>query len=140
MLLSKDFDVKILPRIGPPAYGGQVAEGDHLGRTIGWTSEGFTWEGNAKHIKDVWQLMGVDPAKASGAVTPASKHTGKNQRDVTDELDEEQATTFRQAAGTMMHLAEDIPSIRWATNDTRAVYRRLSKCIGRSCCALRNTW
>ena len=37
-----------------------------------------------------------------------------------DELDEEQATTFRQAAGTMMYLAEDVPSIKRATNDTMA--------------------
>ena len=30
------FDTKILPRIGPTAYGGEVTEGKHLGRTIRW--------------------------------------------------------------------------------------------------------
>ena len=35
------FDAKVLPRIGPPAYSGQVTEKTHLGRIIRWSTKGF---------------------------------------------------------------------------------------------------
>ena len=40
-VLTTHFDTKILPRIGPTAYGGEVTEGKHLGRTIRWSPHGF---------------------------------------------------------------------------------------------------
>ena len=52
IVLTTDFDTKILPRIGPTAYGGEVSEGKHLGRTIRWTPQGFEWESNSKHVED----------------------------------------------------------------------------------------
>ena len=49
-MLTAHFDAKILPRIGPTAYGGEVTEGKHLGKTIRWSPQGFEWESNSKHI------------------------------------------------------------------------------------------
>ena len=43
-VLTTHFDTKILPRIGPTAYGGEVTEGKHLGRTIRWSPQGFELE------------------------------------------------------------------------------------------------
>ena len=43
-VLTSRFDTKILPRNGPTAYGGEVSEGRHLGRTIRWSPQGFEWE------------------------------------------------------------------------------------------------
>ena len=40
-VLTTHFDTKTLPRIGPTAYGGEVTEGKHLGRTIRWSPQGF---------------------------------------------------------------------------------------------------
>ena len=40
-VLTAHFDTTILPRIGPTAYGGEVTEGKHLGRTIRWSPQGF---------------------------------------------------------------------------------------------------
>ena len=37
-VLTERFDTKVLPRIGPPSFGGQVTEGPHLGRIIRWTT------------------------------------------------------------------------------------------------------
>ena len=58
--LEKHFDVKRLARIGPPEYGGETDHGQHLGCTIRWTVDGFTWEGNEKHVRVFMQLMKFD--------------------------------------------------------------------------------
>ena len=50
-VLTTHFDTKILPRIGPTAYGGEVTEGKHLDRTIRWSPQGFEWESNIKHVE-----------------------------------------------------------------------------------------
>ena len=52
-LLTTHFDTKTLPRIGPTAYGGEVTEGKHRGRTIRWNPHGFEWESNSKHVEDM---------------------------------------------------------------------------------------
>ena len=58
-VLTAHFDTKILPRIGPTAYGGEVSEGRHLGRTIRWSPQGFEWESNSKHVEDMVELCGM---------------------------------------------------------------------------------
>ena len=42
-VLTTHFDTKSLPRTGPLAFGGEVTEGNHLGRTIRWSPQGFEW-------------------------------------------------------------------------------------------------
>ena len=59
-MLGAAFDVKVLPRYGPPGFGGQAVEGVHLGRTIDLTPRGFTWcgsgSGKVRHHtnKELW--------------------------------------------------------------------------------------
>ena len=118
-LLSRNFQCKILPRIGPPAYGGQTTSGKHLGRTISWTSEGFTWDGAETHCNDLLQMLGLK-SSSNGVSTPASKDTGKNARDAADELDDSKAALFRRAAGTALHISLDRPSIMFAMVDIMA--------------------
>ena len=48
-VLTTHFDTKILPRIGPTAYGGEVSEGKHLCRTIRWSPQGLTV---STHLQD----------------------------------------------------------------------------------------
>ena len=52
-VLTTHFDTKILPRIGPTAYGGEVSEGKHLGRTSRWSPQSFEW---SKHVEDMVEL------------------------------------------------------------------------------------
>ena len=40
-VLGKAFDVKVLPRMGPPGFRRQAADGNHVGHTIAWTPRGF---------------------------------------------------------------------------------------------------
>ena len=56
--LTTHFDTKILQRNGPTAYGGEVTEGKHLGRTIRWGPQGFEWGSISKHVEDT--VAGVE--------------------------------------------------------------------------------
>ena len=58
-VLTAHFHTKILPRIGPTAFGGEVTEGKHLGRTIRWSPQGFEWESNNKHVEDMVEVCGL---------------------------------------------------------------------------------
>ena len=98
-VLTAHFDTKILPRIGPTAYGGEVTEGKLLGRTIRWSPQGFESESNSKHVEDMVELCGLKLG-SKGAPTPTTKATGRGRRDIDDTLNETDAQTFRQAAGT----------------------------------------
>ena len=112
-VLTTHFDTKILPRIGPTAYGGEVTEGKHLGRTIRWSPQGFEWDSNSKHVEDMVELCGLKQ-KSKGAPTPITKATEKGRRDIDDDLEPHDAQTFRQAAGTGLHLSIDRPSLQYA--------------------------
>ena len=58
-VVTAHFNTKILPRIGPTAYGGEVTEGKHLGRTIRWSPQGFEWESNSERGEDMVELRGL---------------------------------------------------------------------------------
>ena len=82
-VVAEAFDVKVLPKIRPPVLGGQAVEGNHLGRTIAWTP----------------RLGAATHNTSSRSCTPASKATGKNMRNVMDELPNERAELLKRAAG-----------------------------------------
>ena len=116
-VLTEKFDTKVLPRVGPPAHGGQATEGPHLGRIIRWTTEGFEWESNPKHYKDLAELCGLK-AGSKGSDVPITKTVGKGMRNAIDELNAEDANVFRQAAGTGLYLSIDRPSLQYAMSET----------------------
>ena len=113
-IMEQYFDVKRLPRIGPPEYGGETTAGDHLKCTIAWTRSGFTWEGNPKHVKDLFDLMGFDET-TKGVDTPSVKESGKGVRSALDELNARDVALFRSAAGTLQYIAQDMIAIKQAT-------------------------
>ena len=112
-MLTAHFDTKILPRIGPTAYGGEVAEGKHLGRTIRWSPQGFECESNSKHVEDMVEMCGLK-LESKGAPTPITKATGRGRGDIDDTLNATDAQTFRQAAGTGLHMSIDRPPLQFA--------------------------
>ncbi|CAK0856446.1 unnamed protein product [Prorocentrum cordatum] len=65
-IMRKHFRVKILPRIGPPEFGGQAATRSHLERTIRWATSGFERECNPQHILDLVELQGLTPGVSKG--------------------------------------------------------------------------
>ena len=112
-LLTTHFDTKILPRIGARAYGGELTEGKHLGRTIRWSPQGFEWESNSKHVEDMVELC-VLKQGSKGAPTPITMATEKRRRDIDDDLEPHDVQTFKQAAGTGHFLSIDLPSFQFA--------------------------
>ena len=112
-VLTTHFDTKILPRIGPTAYGGEVTEGKRLGRTVRWSPQGFEWESNSKHVEDMVELCGLKQ-ESKGAQTPITRAMEKGRRDIDDDLEPHDAQIFRQAAGTGLCLSIDRPSLQFA--------------------------
>jgi len=113
--MRQHFDVKVLPRIGPPELGG-IESGKHLNCTICWSPRGFYWIPDQKHADKVVELTGLK-ADSKPAPPPASKATGANARDADDELVGDEASNFRTCCGTALYLAQDMPSIVYAVND-----------------------
>ena len=58
-VLTAHFDTKILPRVGPTAYGGEVTDGKHWNRMTRWSPQGFEWESNSKHVEDMVELFAL---------------------------------------------------------------------------------
>ena len=90
-----------------------MTEGKHLGRTIRWSPQGFEWESNSKHVEDMVELCRLKLG-LKGAPTPITKATGRGRRDIDDTLNETDAQTFRQAAGTGLYMSIDRPSLQFA--------------------------
>ena len=67
-LMVQAFETKVLPRIGPPEAGGQVAKGDHLRRIISWSEKGYSWEADPKYAKGLIDQMGLT---GKGVDTPS---------------------------------------------------------------------
>ena len=106
--MKANFEVKILPRIGDPSHGGEVAEGQHLHRIIKWDSKGFSWQADPKYAIQLDMSKGVE--------TPASKDTGKVERNLDRPLGENEPKKFRQLAGTALYLSLDLRTIQYAVS------------------------
>ena len=111
-VMTKGFEVKILPRIGAQESGGAVREGRHLHRLIKWTTDGFTWQADPKYAQQLVADMGLTGTK--GVDSPASKETGKGNRDLDKPLSDSDAKEFRRLAGTALYLSLDCPTIQFA--------------------------
>ena len=116
-LMQENFEVKILPRIGPKDSGGEVSEGKHLSRMIKWDESlpGFTWEADPKYVKELVNSMGLEGCK--GFDTPSSKDCGKGDRRAEELLSSEEAKEFRSLSGTALYLSLDRPSIQFAMSE-----------------------
>ena len=112
--MKEKFEVKILPRIGDTDHGGEVSEGTRLHRIIKWNHQGFSWEADPKYAAQLAKDMGLD--KARGVETPASKLTGKNERNLDRFLKDKDAKWFRQMARTALYLSLDRPTIQFAVS------------------------
>ena len=95
-VLTAHLDTKILPRIGPKAYGGEVTEGKHLGRTTDGALKISNGSQTANTLKTWWSCA------------------ERGRRDINDTLNGADAQTFRQAAGTGLYMSIDRPSLQFA--------------------------
>ena len=89
-----------------------MSEGEHLGRTVRWSPQGFEWESNSKHVEDMVESFGLK-LESKGAPTPITKATGRGRRDIDGTLNATDARTFRQAAGRGIYMSIDRPSYQF---------------------------
>ena len=113
-LLKKNMNVKILHKLGP----GKPGEGKFLKRTLSYDHElpGFTLEGDHRHVYEAAVAVGLMerggfPSK--GSETPGSKAVGAGP-DSDEKLDEEQAASYRRAAGILMYIILDRPDAQYS--------------------------
>ncbi len=106
--LAAHMDVKCLGRLGPDG----VRHIRYLKRDLYWTTEGFFWVGDEKHVIRLVEMLGLQDSKASDM--PGSKATGKSIRDALDELPVVEAKLFQQAAGLLNYIAIDRPDIQYS--------------------------
>ena len=114
-IMVREYETKVLPRIGPAHCGGQCTDGDHLHRKISWSPSGYTWEADDKYVDVLVSGLGLNGAK--GVDAPASKDCGKSDRDADKELNAEDGALFRKLAGTALYLSLDRPTIQFAVSD-----------------------
>ena len=114
-VMVQEYATKVLPRIGAPQHGGQCKRGDHLHRTIEWTGNGYPWKADDKYQQMLVEEMGLQGAK--GVDTPASKDTGKHDRDAEQPLSDEETSNFRRWTGIALYLSLDRPTIQFAVCD-----------------------
>ena len=111
-VLTTHFDTKILPRIGPTAYGGEVSERRHLGRTIRWSPQGFEWESHNKHVEDMVELCGLK-LDSKGAPMPITKARGKGRRDIDDALEPMHRLSDKLQARGVHHYSCNVRGDEW---------------------------
>ena len=125
-VMRKHFEVKVLPRIGDPSYGGEVQEGTHLHRIIrALPKGGFSWEADPKYAGQMAQSLELDDCK--GVDTPASKDTGKNERDAAQVLSDAEAKKFRHLTGTALYLSLDRPTIQFTVSQIASGMQKPTK-------------
>ena len=66
--MLEEYEVKNLPKLGPPEHGGECSEGTHH-RKLTWSREGYTWEADGKYARLLTQERNLEGGK--GVDTPA---------------------------------------------------------------------
>ena len=93
------LNTKIMLRIRPTVFDGEMIEGHHLCRRRRWSPQESEWTSNSKHVDDMPELcrLKLDSTRTPTLVTKA---TGKRRRDIDDALEQHDVQVFKEAAGT----------------------------------------
>ena len=99
--------------LGPSPGDGK--EGQFLGRTIRWTEDGITWQGDTKLLREILAEWGMEQCSIVG--TPCSREEGPKSGEVVDVVIEDQGriTRFRRSAAKLNYMALDDPRISYAS-------------------------
>ena len=116
LVLSEKIESKELGIIGPNKCGCVKL----MNRTIKYKPGVFQWHTDVKHARAVIELMGLDRETSKPAPTLGGKYcpgkqdsAGGRFRNAEDELQDEDRSAYRSAAGTLLHDALDRPDIQF---------------------------
>ena len=91
-------DTKIMPRIKPTWYGGEMKGKPNSCRGVRWSLQGSEWKSNSKHVDDMarlWRLK-LESKETPTLVTKATER----RRDTDETLMQHDVRASREAAGT----------------------------------------
>ena len=100
--------------LGPDA--GEEQEGKFLGRSICWRTNGVTWTGNLKLVKEAlgeWDMCEAKEAETPGMTEEYDVQSFLNA----DLMSKESAAKYRRTAAKLNYLALDNPLIAFASKE-----------------------
>ena len=109
-------DTKIMPRIKPTWYGGEMTGKRKSCRGMRWSLQGSEWKSNSKHVDDMtrlWRLK-LESKETPTLVTKATER----RRDIDETLMQHDVRASREAAGT------STPAVKSSTQKETWLYRR----------------
>ena len=92
------FDTKIMPRIKPTWYGGEMRGKRNSCRGMRWSLQGSEWKSNSKHVEHMARLWRLK-LESKETPTPNTKATGR-RRDIDETLMQHDVRASREAVGT----------------------------------------
>ena len=108
---------KIMPRIKPTWYGGEMKGKRNSCRGVRWSLQGSEWESNSKHVDDMrlrWRLK----LESKETPTLVTKATGR-RRDTDETLMQHDVRASREAAGTSSPAVKSSQTLRACQNTPR---------------------
>jgi len=117
-MLSKEFEVKVRGRLGSGPK--DLQEIRILNRIARRTSDGYEWESDPRHAELIVKQMGVQ--ESNSVVTPGVEIAEVEQDK--EELEGEEATSFRGLAARANFLSMDRADIQFATKE---ICRKMAK-------------
>ena len=92
------FDTKIMPRIKPTWYGGEMRGKRNSCRGMRWNLQGSELKSNSKHVDDMTRLWRLK-LESKETPTPITKATGR-RRDIDETFMQHDVRASREAAET----------------------------------------
>ena len=119
-------DTKIMPRIKPTRYGGEMTGKRNLCRGMRWSLHGSEWKSNSEHVDDMARLWRLK-LESKETPTPVTKATGR-RRDIDETLMQHDVWASREAAGTSSPAMESSIHKETWLNRRQADPKRLRAC------------
>jgi len=113
--IHKEFEIKS-EVVGN--QGGEVREGQFLGRTIRWTTEGYEYEGNQKHSKillDEWDMNDAKSLSSPGAAVEKPDYRTKAEEEKA--LNAMESKDYRRAAARINYMSLDRADLSFASKE-----------------------
>ncbi|CAK0841766.1 unnamed protein product [Prorocentrum cordatum] len=111
-MISRLCNIKVLPRVGP----GCSLMGRYLKRYICYVPGfGYEWNEDPKHVTMLLESTGKLKAKPQGS--PCSKHIGRDDPAILDELDGESQTKYRSDTGRVLYVSSGRFDIQYSAKE-----------------------
>ena len=132
-MMGEWFEIKVKGVLGPEDK--DMKEIVILGRLVRWTEDGVEFEADPRHRKALMDHFGFEEG-VKGAAVNGDKERKEEEGDE-DDMEREEAKTFRGLVARMNYLAQDSQDLQYPAKEVsremarpkRGAWRRLTKVI-----------